>query len=117
MIKVFAETTITDLMVEEGRIAGAFGYFRDTGRFVLFEVPAVVPDVLGCHDGGLHEQPVVVRDGRQFPPVAAPLASIAARSWEITRIRWPWVSALGGDRRRPRPGGCRLGRGQAEVGA
>jgi succinate dehydrogenase / fumarate reductase flavoprotein subunit len=42
MIKVFAETTITDLMVEEGRIAGAFGYFRDTGRFVLFEAPAVV---------------------------------------------------------------------------
>jgi succinate dehydrogenase / fumarate reductase flavoprotein subunit len=25
-----------------GRIAGAFGYFRDTGRFVLFEAPAVV---------------------------------------------------------------------------
>src|ERR1700747_11853 len=42
MIKVFAETTITDLMVEEGRIAGAFGYLRDTGRFVLFEAPAVV---------------------------------------------------------------------------
>ncbi len=42
MIRVFAETTITDLMVEEGRIAGAFGYFRDTGRFVLFEAPAVV---------------------------------------------------------------------------
>src|SRR5204863_7840500 len=42
MIKVFAETTITDLMAEEGRIAGAFGYFRDTGRFVLFEAPAVV---------------------------------------------------------------------------
>src|SRR5580693_4948362 len=42
MIKVFAETTVTDLMVEEGRIAGAFGYFRDTGRFVLFEAPAVV---------------------------------------------------------------------------
>jgi succinate dehydrogenase / fumarate reductase flavoprotein subunit len=45
MIKVFAETTITELVVEEGgagRIAGAFGYFRDTGRFVLFEAPAVV---------------------------------------------------------------------------
>jgi succinate dehydrogenase / fumarate reductase flavoprotein subunit len=42
MIKVFAETTITDLMVVEGRIAGAFGYFRDTGRLVLFEAPAVV---------------------------------------------------------------------------
>jgi succinate dehydrogenase / fumarate reductase, flavoprotein subunit len=42
MIKVFAETTITELIVEGGRIAGAFGYFRDTGRFVLFEAPAVV---------------------------------------------------------------------------
>ena len=42
MIKVFAETTITELMIDAGRIAGAFGYFRDTGRFVLFEAPAVV---------------------------------------------------------------------------
>ena len=49
MIKVFAETTITDLVLEDSsahsrpaRIAGAFGYFRDTGRFVTFEAPAVV---------------------------------------------------------------------------
>jgi succinate dehydrogenase / fumarate reductase, flavoprotein subunit len=42
MIRVFAETTITELMIDAGRIAGAFGYFRDTGRFVLFEAPAVV---------------------------------------------------------------------------
>jgi succinate dehydrogenase / fumarate reductase flavoprotein subunit len=43
MIKVFAETTITRLVKSaEGRIAGAFGYVRDTGRFVLFEAPAVV---------------------------------------------------------------------------
>jgi succinate dehydrogenase / fumarate reductase, flavoprotein subunit len=42
MIKVFAETTITELIKDGGRIAGAFGYFRDTGRFVLFEAPAVV---------------------------------------------------------------------------
>jgi succinate dehydrogenase / fumarate reductase, flavoprotein subunit len=47
MIKVFAETTITELLLEDGsggpaRIAGAFGYFRDTGRFVVFEAPAVV---------------------------------------------------------------------------
>src|SRR5580658_10962972 len=43
MIKVYAETTITDLIRDaEGRIAGAFGYFRDTGRFVLFEAPAVI---------------------------------------------------------------------------
>jgi succinate dehydrogenase / fumarate reductase, flavoprotein subunit len=42
MIKVFAETTITELVKDGERIAGAFGYFRDTGRFVLFETPAVV---------------------------------------------------------------------------
>jgi len=43
MIKVFAETTITELIKDgQGRIAGAFGYFRDTGRFVVFEAPAVV---------------------------------------------------------------------------
>ncbi len=61
MIKVYAETTIIRLMKDGGagpggrppqtpprghgdggRIAGAFGYFRDTGRFVLFEAPAVV---------------------------------------------------------------------------
>ncbi|HLJ98342.1 MAG TPA: FAD-binding protein, partial [Streptosporangiaceae bacterium] len=43
MIRVFAETTITRLLLDpSGRIAGAFGYVRDTGRFVLFETPAVV---------------------------------------------------------------------------
>jgi succinate dehydrogenase / fumarate reductase, flavoprotein subunit len=42
MIKVFAETTITRLVKDGDRIAGAFGYIRDTGRFVLFEAPAVV---------------------------------------------------------------------------
>jgi succinate dehydrogenase / fumarate reductase flavoprotein subunit len=42
MIRVFAETTITRLVKDGQRIAGAFGYIRDTGKFVLFEAPAVV---------------------------------------------------------------------------
>ena len=42
MIKVFSETTITRLMLDAGKIAGAFGYIRGTGQFVLFEAPAVV---------------------------------------------------------------------------
>jgi succinate dehydrogenase / fumarate reductase flavoprotein subunit len=42
MIKVFAETTITRLVKDGDRIAGAFGYFRDTGQFVVFEAPAIV---------------------------------------------------------------------------
>ena len=41
-VKVFAETTITRLIVENGRMAGAFGYQRETGGFVLFEAPAVI---------------------------------------------------------------------------
>ena len=43
-IKVFAECTITDLLVKarRSRIAGAFGYWRETGRFILFEAPAIV---------------------------------------------------------------------------
>ena len=42
MIKVFAETTVTELVKDGERIAGAFGYLRDSGRFVLFEAPAVI---------------------------------------------------------------------------
>jgi succinate dehydrogenase / fumarate reductase flavoprotein subunit len=45
-IKVFAECAITELIKdgpeEGGRIAGAFGYWRQSGKFVLFEAPAVV---------------------------------------------------------------------------
>src|SRR5271168_1328863 len=41
-IKVFAECTITELLKDGDSIAGAFGYWRDSGRFVLFEAPAVV---------------------------------------------------------------------------
>jgi len=41
-IRVFSETTITELFLEDGRIAGAFGYYRESGEFVLFEAPAVV---------------------------------------------------------------------------
>src|SRR5438309_10676014 len=33
MIKVFAETTITRLLLDAGRIAGAFGYVRGSGQF------------------------------------------------------------------------------------
>ena len=42
-IRVYAETTITRLLKSpDGRIAGAFGYIRDTGRFVLFQAPTVI---------------------------------------------------------------------------
>ncbi|MEU7139629.1 fumarate reductase/succinate dehydrogenase flavoprotein subunit [Nocardia sp. NPDC046473] len=41
-IKVFSECTITELLKDGDRISGAFGYWRESGRFILFETPAVV---------------------------------------------------------------------------
>lgn len=43
-IKIFHECTITELLKDEatGAISGAFGYWRESGNFVLFEAPAVV---------------------------------------------------------------------------
>jgi succinate dehydrogenase / fumarate reductase flavoprotein subunit len=41
-VKVFDECTITELMLTQGRISGAFGYLRESGRLVLFEAPAVI---------------------------------------------------------------------------
>ena len=48
-LKVFQEVTITDLLQADRRdgddpapVAGAFGYWRESGRFVVFRAPAVV---------------------------------------------------------------------------
>ncbi len=62
MIKVFAETTITRLLKDSDAIAGAFGYIRESGRFVIFEAPAVI-----LATGGI---------GKTF--------KISSNSWEYT---------------------------------
>jgi succinate dehydrogenase / fumarate reductase, flavoprotein subunit len=41
-IRVFHETTITELFKADGKIAGCFGYYRSTGGFVRFNAPAIV---------------------------------------------------------------------------
>jgi succinate dehydrogenase flavoprotein subunit len=45
-LKVFAECTITELLLDKSgdgdKISGGFGYWRESGRFVLFEAPAFV---------------------------------------------------------------------------
>ena len=47
-IDVFMECTVTDLLKDPsanggaGAISGAFGYWRETGRFITFEAPAVI---------------------------------------------------------------------------
>ncbi|GJF11366.1 succinate dehydrogenase flavoprotein subunit [Mycolicibacterium cyprinidarum] len=61
-IRVFHECSITDLVKDGDRIAGAFGYYRETGNFVLFEAPAVV-----LATGGI---------GKSF--------KVSSNSWEYT---------------------------------
>ena len=41
-LKVFAELTITEILKEGGKIAGAYGYWRESGSEVLFEAPSVI---------------------------------------------------------------------------
>ncbi len=45
-IDVFMECTVTDVMKDasdgQDKVSGAFGYWRETGRFVLFEAPSVI---------------------------------------------------------------------------
>jgi len=41
-LRVFDETTITDLLLDGSAVAGAFGYDRETGELLLFQAPAVV---------------------------------------------------------------------------
>ncbi len=45
-IDVFMEATVTRLLMSgarpDARVAGAFGYWRESGRFIVFEAPAVV---------------------------------------------------------------------------
>lgn len=61
-IKVFHECSITDLIKDGDAISGAFGYWRETGKFILFETPAVV-----LATGGI---------GKSF--------KVSSNSWEYT---------------------------------
>src|ERR687890_174490 len=42
MLKVYAECTVTDLIKDGDRMAGALAYWRESGRHILFEAPAIV---------------------------------------------------------------------------
>jgi succinate dehydrogenase / fumarate reductase flavoprotein subunit len=41
-IKVFAELTVTEILKEGEKVAGIYGYWRETGNEVLFEAAAVI---------------------------------------------------------------------------
>ncbi len=97
MIKVYAETTITRLVKDGDAIAGAFGYFRDTGQFVLFEAPAVV-----LATGGIGKTFKVTSnsweytgDGHALALLAgAPLMNMEFVQFHPTHMVWP-ISVAG----------------------
>lgn len=41
-IDVFMEATVTDLLKDGERVSGAFGYWRESGRFVVFKAKAII---------------------------------------------------------------------------
>ncbi|MDX6310398.1 MAG: succinate dehydrogenase / fumarate reductase, flavoprotein subunit [Nocardioidaceae bacterium] len=41
-IDVFMECTVTEIFKDAGRVSGAFAYWRETGRFIVFKTPSVV---------------------------------------------------------------------------
>ena len=42
MIKVYAECTVTDLIKDGDKMAGALAYWRESGRHILFDAPAII---------------------------------------------------------------------------
>ena len=61
-IDVYMECTVSRLLKDGDRVAGAFGYFREDGRYILFKAKAIV-----LATGGI---------GRAFP--------VTSNSWEYT---------------------------------
>ena len=42
-LRVFAELTVTDILKDDaGAVSGAFGYWRESGQFVVFSAPAII---------------------------------------------------------------------------
>ena len=41
-IDVFMECTVTDLFKDGDKVAGAFAYWRESGRFIVFDAPSVI---------------------------------------------------------------------------
>ncbi|SDG90426.1 succinate dehydrogenase / fumarate reductase flavoprotein subunit [Sinosporangium album] len=71
-IKVFAEFTVTRLLKDGDAIAGAFGYWRENGTFVVFEAPAVV-----LATGGIGKSYVVTSNSWEYTGDGHALALLA----------------------------------------
>lgn len=71
-IKVFQECTVTRLLKDGDAISGAFGYWRETGNFILFDAPAVV-----LATGGIGKSYVVTSNSWEYTGDGHALALLA----------------------------------------
>jgi succinate dehydrogenase / fumarate reductase flavoprotein subunit len=96
-VDVFMECTITRLLKDEssggnGRIAGAFGYWRETGEFIRFDAPAVV-----LATGGIGRSFTVTSNSWEYSGdghamalwAGAPLLNMEFVQFHPTGMVWP----------------------------
>ncbi|MCL6644278.1 MAG: FAD-binding protein [Dehalococcoidia bacterium] len=74
-IDVFMECTVTHLLTDGGRVTGAFAYWRENGRFIVFRAKAVV-----LATGGI---------GKMY--------QVTSNSWEYTADGHALAYAVGAD--------------------
>jgi succinate dehydrogenase / fumarate reductase flavoprotein subunit len=60
-IDVFMECTVTQILKDGDRVAGAFGYWRESGRFIVFHAPSVV-----LATGGIGKSYVVTSNSWEY---------------------------------------------------
>jgi succinate dehydrogenase / fumarate reductase, flavoprotein subunit len=93
-IDVFMECTITALLKDDsaGRISGAFGYWRESGRFIAFEAPAVI-----LATGGIGKSFKVTSNSWEYTgdghalamEAGAPLINMEFVQFHPTGMVWP----------------------------
>ncbi|WP_433366951.1 fumarate reductase/succinate dehydrogenase flavoprotein subunit [Streptosporangium sp. CA-115845] len=71
-IKVFQECTVTRLLKDGDAICGAFGYWRENGRLILFDAPAIV-----LATGGIGKSYVVTSNSWEYTGDGHALALLA----------------------------------------
>ncbi|MDQ1486553.1 MAG: succinate dehydrogenase / fumarate reductase, flavoprotein subunit [Actinomycetota bacterium] len=96
-IDVFMECTVTELLKDAsvgggGRIAGAFGYWRESGRFIVFEAPTVI-----LATGGIGKSYKVTSNSWEYTgdghalamEAGAPLVNMEFVQFHPTGMVWP----------------------------
>jgi succinate dehydrogenase / fumarate reductase, flavoprotein subunit len=91
-VDVYMECTITELLKDGDQIAGAFGYWRESGRFIAFDAPAVI-----VATGGIGKSFKVTSNSWEYTgdghalamEAGAPLVNMEFVQFHPTGMVWP----------------------------